>query len=214
MGSKIWLLWKESYVFEVLVASNQMISGWITLDNARILVSFVYAKCTRTEQRELWDFLRSVQTDANPWLIVGDFNITREDNERIGGYPRASQAMDDFNECIDVCGMVELRYVGNRMSWCNGQERTSRRWARLDKALVNMPFSSRFTSASLMYLQRKAFDHSPMVIQFSELTLRYGPMPFRFQNMWCSHDAFFSFVKSVWEKPAHGSGLVKLVAKL
>lgn len=94
----------------------------------------------------------SVQVADNPWLIVGDFNIIREDREIIGGCPRAAQAMEDFNECIDACGMVEMRSIGNTMSWCNGQEGASRKWAQLDRALVNVPFSAKFDSASLEYL--------------------------------------------------------------
>lgn len=53
-----------------------------------------------------------------------------------------------------------------------------------------------------------------MVIQFSIMARRYGSSPFRFQNMWCKHDSFLSFVKGVWGQPSHGSGLVKLAAKI
>lgn len=72
--------------------------------------------------------------------------------------------MDDFNERIDACGLVELRCHGNSMSWCNGQEGTTRRWARLDRALANVSFSTRFDSASLEYFQWKSSNHGSMVI--------------------------------------------------
>lgn len=45
-----------------------------------------------------------------------------------------------FNTCIDNCGIVELKDVGGSMSWFNGHAGHTRKWAKLDRALVNLLF--------------------------------------------------------------------------
>ncbi|XP_042946129.1 uncharacterized protein LOC122279511 [Carya illinoinensis] len=78
----------------------------------------VYARCSYLERRELW---RSLQLDAvqdTPWLCLGDFNIIRREEERRGGRPRLRIVMDDFNEFIDTCGLLEMKLVG--MVFANG----------------------------------------------------------------------------------------------
>ncbi|KAF5481633.1 hypothetical protein F2P56_002271 [Juglans regia] len=49
----------------------------------------------------------------HPWLVLGDFDIIREDKEQVGGRLRSSLAMEEFNACIDACGFVELSHYAN-----------------------------------------------------------------------------------------------------
>lgn len=66
------------------------------------------------------------------------------------------------------------------MSWFSGHESQSRKWAMLDRALVNVQFINEFHAVKFEYLARKTSDHKPIMLHHSE---RYGPPPFRFQNM-------------------------------
>lgn len=125
MGGKIRVFWNELYEFEVLCMSNQMITGWVRKGVENVLVTFVYAKCNSVERRGLWDSLKTICME-DPWLVVGDFNIIREDRELVGGNPWPLTSMADFNECLDSCGLLELAIEGRRMSWCNGHEGLTR----------------------------------------------------------------------------------------
>ena len=72
----------------MLSRSAQKITGWLVFANKKMLISFVYAKCTYTERRALWtDLVHSQMIDC-PWMVLGDFNAIRMDSERIGGQPR------------------------------------------------------------------------------------------------------------------------------
>ncbi|XP_041001347.1 uncharacterized protein LOC121247076 [Juglans microcarpa x Juglans regia] len=122
--------------------------------------------------------------------------------------------MTKFNGCVDTCGLVEMRFQGRMMSWCNGHVGSSKSWARLDRALVNINFSTNFGSAFMEYLMRKSFDHCPMVLHLSLPRSSYGPSPFRIQNMSCLHESFIKFVKDVWVQPECSHGLLRLAAKL
>lgn len=66
----------------------------------------------------------------------------------------------------------------------------------------------------MRYLPRTSSDHSPMVISLVKNEEKYGPAPFRFQQMWVDHLEFLSCVRNSWQKEIAGSGLLKLQGKL
>ncbi|KAF5458524.1 hypothetical protein F2P56_022547 [Juglans regia] len=178
------------------------------------MVTFVYAKCTQLESRGLWEEHGNIQVNESPWLVVGDINAIRSDSERLGGNPRSLLAMSEFNGCVDICGLVEMRSQSRIISWCNGHEGSSRSWARLYRALVNINFSNTFGLTFMEYLTRKSSDHCPMMVHLSLPRSSYGPSPFHFQNMWCLHESFSKFVEDVWVQPECSHGLLRLAAKL
>ncbi|KAF5446820.1 hypothetical protein F2P56_032419 [Juglans regia] len=122
--------------------------------------------------------------------------------------------MEDFNACIDNVGLSDMRYSGNRFSWCNGQEGTSRSWACLDRALISAEVISVFPEAHLEYLSRITSDHAPMVMRLKNPPSKYGSSPFKFQQMWVKHEAFMACVADVWEEEVEAIGMARLAIKL
>lgn len=98
--------------FDVHDMSDQLISSCFTVNNFRIFMTFVYAKCTQGEIRELWHDIEGAMVDDVPWIVVGDFNSIKKDGERLGGHPRPLSAMTEFNSCIHNYGLVEMNYSG------------------------------------------------------------------------------------------------------
>ncbi|KAG2668051.1 hypothetical protein I3760_15G142400 [Carya illinoinensis] len=212
MGGKIWVFWIDELTFEVHGMSDQMISGCLSKGADSINVVFVYARCNPVERRLLWQDMEAMSDDRTPLVVVGDFNIIREDRERIGGNPRSLSAMSEFNSCIHNCGLVEMTGYGGRMSWCKGigvHRVVGQIWT-----LLNLAFSQRFPNGCMEYLKRKTSDHCPMLIKLAVESQRYGPTPFRFQSMWCTHENFLQCVEGVWREPVPRTGLVCLAAKL
>lgn len=209
-GGKLWIFWKEQDAFEVLSYTSQSILGWYVSDNQRILVTFVYAKCTYVERRELWQALTERHTEDYPWVVMGDFNAIRSDSERIGGSPRPLISMSEFNECLNSCGLLEATSNGHTMSLCNGHVGTSRSWANLDRVIFNICFANRFTTAKVELLDRKSSDHCPLLLFLETPFSAYGPAPFRFMNMWGSHENFLPCVKEAWNQQDSAHGLLKL----
>lgn len=54
MGGKIWLFWHAEVGFDIIFASNQLITSWCTLNNTQTFVLIIYAKCSQVEYRNLW----------------------------------------------------------------------------------------------------------------------------------------------------------------
>ncbi|XP_042939492.1 uncharacterized protein LOC122274521 [Carya illinoinensis] len=71
-----------------------------------------------------------------------------------------------------------------------------------------------FPTVHMEYVDRKTSDHCLMIIQGSMTDDRYGPVPFRFLNMWTNHVSFQDCVAKVWREPVEGEGLWRLAAKL
>ncbi|KAF5462658.1 hypothetical protein F2P56_018646, partial [Juglans regia] len=209
-GGKLWVFWNIPNIFEIVLCTIQSVSGWFKWDAHRVLVTFVYAKCSYVDRRELWHDLEEWTDLDQPWLVLGDFNVIRRDSERVGGNPRPFISMLEFNNCIDRCGLLEVSSSGQRMSWCNGHGGVSRSWAKLDRVLMNNFFANLFPSVHFNYLRRKSSDHCPMVVYSDHPAMSYGPFPFHFLNMWCSHDGFLMCVKETWNQQDTESGLLKL----
>lgn len=75
--------------------------------------------------------------------------------------------MDDFNHCINSCGLTDWRMEGKQFSWCNGHQGLARSWAKLDKVLVNHEFASKFGDVVAHFFNWKTSDHSPICFRLS-----------------------------------------------
>ncbi|KAG6730863.1 hypothetical protein I3842_01G100500 [Carya illinoinensis] len=200
--------------FQLHSVMAQALSGWFSIGNSRVLTTFIYASCFQEHRWVLWSYLQDLDGGDNiPWFLGGDFNIIRPEGEKIGGVCHSSRGRDEFNRCIQDCSLVDLPYSGNRFSWCNGRLGGGRIWARLDRVLVNTGFLSSFPNSCLMYLPRTSSDHCPMITSLW-VDMRVGPIPFRFQRMWCLHEDFLGVVSEYWRQEFQGCPMVKFSKKI
>lgn len=79
MGGKLWLMWKHEVNFVVHDMGDQFITFSMLENLNTILVTVVYAKCYYQERRRLWNYLEDMITNNMPWIVLGDFNIIRND---------------------------------------------------------------------------------------------------------------------------------------
>ncbi|XP_042950106.1 uncharacterized protein LOC122282220 [Carya illinoinensis] len=165
------------------------------------------------EWKQLWEDLSHQFMGSKPCLFAGDFNIIRNNSERRGGCSQPIYAMEDFNEWVHQCGLVEMKSKGCNFSWCNGQLGLARSWAKLDWIFMDFSLFSSFLQVVCSYLQRTTSDHSPMVSEFKMDPFSYGPSPFGFQQMWMNHPQFLECFRQAWSRSVVGQGLNKLAAK-
>ncbi|XP_042942674.1 uncharacterized protein LOC122276843 [Carya illinoinensis] len=137
-----------------------------------LCITFVYAKCSYLEHRRLWGSLMDANTHNLPWMVLGDFNIIINDLERRGGRPPLTLAMEEFNGWVDSCGILDMPFRGNSLSWCNGHLGNSRHWARLDRFFLNIAALAVFPDANMEYLARTSSDHAPMAVSLENQLVR------------------------------------------
>ena len=70
-------------------------------------------------------------------MVLGDFNEILYSNEKLGGAMREAKQMMDFRDCLNRCGLVNLGFIGQKFTWCNGWYGGERTKLRLDRVVAN-----------------------------------------------------------------------------
>ncbi|XP_077228403.1 uncharacterized protein LOC143861362 [Tasmannia lanceolata] len=92
----------------------------------------VYAHNYHIPRRSLWSNLEEIASRiSRPWLVAGDFNVVRFQNERLGGSLGSISEMEELNSCIANCFLDDLFSVGHNYTWSNKQ--VQRKFAKLDR---------------------------------------------------------------------------------
>ncbi|EOY19200.1 Retrotransposon, unclassified-like protein [Theobroma cacao] len=204
-SQKIWMFWAEEVGCTVQRDHHQCLHvriafPWLPFS---FQTSFIYAKCTKTERRHLWDCLRNVATDMQePWLVGGDFNTILSREERLFGAEPNAGSMEEFATALFDCGLMDAGFEGNKFTWTN-----THMFQRLDRVVYNMEWASSFSHTRIHHLNRDGFDHCPLLISCCNFSLQ-RPSSFRFLHAWVKHHGFLNFVANNWRQTIYSTGLM------
>ncbi|XP_062118749.1 uncharacterized protein LOC133832420 [Humulus lupulus] len=112
-----------------------------------------------------------------------------------------------------MCLVDEMRTKGSHFTWTNKQANEDRIYSKLDIIFINEDWLDLFPHAEAVVNWEMLSDHCFCIIKLGA-TLNCGIKPFRFFNMWTSHDNFKEIVMQSWCKPSKGYGLERIVRKL
>lgn len=209
VSNGIWCFYDDDIKLEVICDHEQSLtvsaSSWLL--ERSIVLTFVYTKCTKIERRDLWHIMRSLDPSI-PWLVGGDFNIIQHPHERKGGGTPKLRAMEEFNQCISDCGLIDAGYERSEFTWTN-----NRLWQRLDRVLYSQAWMDTFTNIRVQHISRACSDHHALLVSVSLANVR-RPSSFWFFNMWTKHHDFLNVVKNNSQYACEGKGMVKLHHKL
>ncbi|GAV57210.1 Exo_endo_phos domain-containing protein, partial [Cephalotus follicularis] len=119
---RVWVLWNPGLVnFMVAAISHQAILGELGWAGYSFWVSVVYGDCNYIARRELCKELeeQAGRFSAKPWVICGDFNVTRYPHKHSGGRGSIFIAMKEFEGCIHKCELEDIRQSGSVFTWDN-----------------------------------------------------------------------------------------------
>lgn len=69
----------------------------------------VYGFNEQAARRKLWEDINQIGVKMDgPWAVMGDFNCVLSKEERIGSKVTMAETKD-FRQCIEGCGLKELR---------------------------------------------------------------------------------------------------------
>ena len=86
----VWFFFQENFSGVVIGESSQHVSVRLSHDHlpeSQLIVSFMHARCTTIERKELWAGLLSDNLASAAWLVGGDFNVISDADEKRGGRP-------------------------------------------------------------------------------------------------------------------------------
>lgn len=217
-GCRIVIGWDEN-CFEVMMlfSSEQVIHCLMTEKSSRVhfFCSFVYAANDYIPRRHLWHSLEifSQLVGESPWLILGDFNATLKDEETVGGIIGRSPAMEEFRECVYKMEVLDLHFTGMRYTW-SGSPHGVGVVKKLDRALVNVAFQTKFQSAKASFLAPGTSDHSPIFVELNKVNVVKKKPAFKFQNFLTQRSNFLNLVQQGWHDQGGGVRMYRLVQKL
>ena len=190
---RIWVGWNpENIKLSVLINNTQMIH--VRIEHTSIGVafeaSFIYGLHTAHDRGSLWRNMCYCADSVGslPWICLGDYNVILHPNEVYGGNMGRDQGSVEFNECVNACSLVDLRYIGYFYTWDNRRSDSENVIKKkLDRAMVNQSWLDQFSSAFAEFLPSGISDHSPIIIHVKSTSRKKG-LPFKFYNYWTTLD--------------------------
>lgn len=132
-------------------------------------------------------------------MVLGDFNAIMASHERIGGVQSFStRGIQSFRDMMQNCHLFDVGFQGSPFMWKHGSL-----FQRLDGALCNIQWRTKFPSASIIHLPFFQSDHRVIMVQMK----RASPpnkkrRPFRFLASWLMHQDFPRFLAASWSRNA------------
>ncbi|XP_028549548.1 uncharacterized protein LOC114579370 [Dendrobium catenatum] len=145
VSNKIWVFWKEFVRIDFIGDFSQVLHCNIESSNLQCVASFVYAATSCSLRKILWDQLVNFHSICTlPWLVGGDFNTIVNPSERVGGLHPNFCSMEDFNNMIMNCNLIDIGFSGNNFTWNRGNL-----WQRLDRVLFNNDWVNVFNATKI-----------------------------------------------------------------
>jgi exonuclease III len=119
----IVIYWNDNIDMEILPYSQYHIDAIITergCDPWRL--TCVYGEAQTHMRFKTWDMLKFIKSASHlPWMCIGDFNEVLHRSEHVGVQERSLAQIKGFREMVDVCGLRDLGFQGDRWFILSGE---------------------------------------------------------------------------------------------
>ena len=178
-----------------------LIEGTLIKENFQCCIGVIYGHNDRVQRLGMFhEFQQGAARLNKPLLVMGDFNVVLHSGERTG-LSLCAPSMQDFSNWINDLNLIDIPLHGLKFTWRRNNSKS-----RLDRALCDHEWLTRFPNMLLSGLCRSFSDHNALLLSMDEYT-NWGPKPFRCQDAWFLHPQFKSFVVEEWnnipEIPLH-----------
>ncbi|KAL8511091.1 hypothetical protein ACS0TY_017786 [Phlomoides rotata] len=173
-----------------------VVNGRWVEDRTEYMIVNIYGPNSGAQRKELWETLQALvwQNGLEAIYIIGDFNTTREESDRVG---RANSwdrnKKDKFNNFIEGCDLTEIQLVGRRYTWYRPDGTCE---SKLDRMLVNTNWLNKWPGEILRGGKRSLSDHVPIYIEGCKKD--WGPRPLKNFNQWIQHLGYKGLIERVW----------------
>ncbi|KAK2658720.1 hypothetical protein Ddye_005253 [Dipteronia dyeriana] len=212
---RIWVGWDPRILkISKISETDQIIHclACILDSNDQFNISFVYGSNDERARRALWDNMCVFQHGGTPWIVVGDFNVSRRVQESVGGSSKISVALEEFDNCLQSVELDDLRFSGFLHTWCNKRSNGCI-FKKLDRVLVNKEWMAKFEHSEAFFLPPSISDHNPNLVKLG-LQGNKKNCPFEFFNFLTDREDFLLLVESCWQENFHGNMQFQLCSKL
>ena len=134
------------------------------------------------------------------WVVFGDFNEIVKSDEKLGWLDRDARQMEMFRECLSECGLIDLGFVGQHFTWCNGRLGKYRTLVRLDRIVANEKWMKMFLKAKVFHKAMATSDHCMLNLSLRKQVQRRGKgKQFMFEAMWTREEGCREVIETAWD---------------
>ncbi|GJV69249.1 RNA-directed DNA polymerase, eukaryota [Tanacetum coccineum] len=155
-------------------------------------IDSIRAKHEEWKKQALWNsILLFMQQNPGMFIVFGDFNVVRNEVERIGSRFNLASATD-FNNFILEGRFWDVPLGGHSFTriTSNGEK-----LSKLDRFLKSEDIPNVIHSIQATVLDCHISDYWPIVLKQSKVD--FGPIPFKLFNSWMLHSQFDVLVNSI-----------------
>ena len=169
----------------------------------------VYGAPETHNRPKTWDLLRKLDGLFQlPWYCLGDFNEVVKLEEMCGRLNRPEKQMQAFRNVLDDCGLVDLSFHWFPFTWCNNRDPPYTTWVRLDRAVVNTEWLTRYPRARVDHVDVIKSDHKCLwLVCEPPSSRRQKRRPFRFEEMWMSDLGCEKTIMEAWSNTRPGTAM-------
>jgi len=154
--------------------------------------------------------LRRIRASCQgPWLVLGDFNLIVNAEEKNNGNLNRAM-MGRFRRWINDLELIDVILHGRKFTWSNQQN--SPTLVRLDRVLCSSDWKQLFPNSLLQSAATEGSDHCPLLLSLD--AVKPGRARFHFEAFWTKLEGFHEAVEAAWSSvPAAACPFVTLANK-
>nr|XP_023887421.1 uncharacterized protein LOC111999528 [Quercus suber] len=164
-----------------------------------------------------WQLLELLKHQYSmPWVVFGDFNEITHSNEKLGWLDRDAKQMEEFRECLNRCELIDLGFIGQKYTWCNGRGREQRTKIRLDRMVATEEWMNLFPEARVRHVAMSISDHCLLMLNLKrKQNQKRGSKRFFFEAMWTRDERCREIIEGAWEPDWAGaeSGIIERIKR-
>lgn len=147
-------------------------------------IIFIYASTEAKERRKQWELLMKRKSQwGSRWILEGDFNDIRNNEEKKGGRHRQESSFHDFRNFISEMQMGKIKLKGKTFTWANNTKGEGFIQERLDRFFGSAEWMIEKDTVEIKHILRQASDHS--LLKLDTLLLRRKTKErFIFEHQW------------------------------
>ena len=129
-------------------------------------------------------------------VVFGDFNKIDQSNDKLGWLDGDARQIEAFRECLTDCGLIDLGFVGQGYTWCNGRIGEQHTLVRLDRIMANERWLNMFMEAKVYHRAMAVSDHCLLSLSLRQWSSRRGGRKwFMFEAMWTRKEGCRKVIK-------------------
>lgn len=208
----ICVMWKFGLMCQQMEYNKNLIA--IKVSDAFcswLLVGFYGPPYLAKKQKAWGNLMVLLESCQLPWVCIGDFNFTTNDQEILGGNKGGarSSATNYLKELIFEFGAIDLGYSGKPFTWARGRWGSSAIKRRLDRGIASISWRLAFPKATVSHLGAINSNHAPILLNTNPED-SFAHRPFRFEAAWIRNNGCNSVMEKAWESISSGTAFSKL----